>query len=286
MDLTPAIEARPVLSLPESSRSIAYLLQALYDGTSFLTYDGPGFAIVASLLRVLTTYKVHRIRHDILRVLSTSWPTSLTQWDSRECSLTTPDGIYSPCPSLPHPVEVIKLARDIDAPFLLPSAMYDLSRSAPSEAATGIFNAQLGDYIRLDETDLLCVLRGREHAARYFSTFIVNELEGRTPSAWCLRRNDPNPLAKRACQIAFEAITFELLRDINGIISHRTSDPLYAMSDAEAMQTRESVPEDSPSTMRTCEICRAEFSSAVLAAKEDFWRKLPLWFGVDVPKWG
>ncbi|KAF8135571.1 hypothetical protein EV363DRAFT_1320948 [Boletus edulis] len=164
--------------------------------------------------------------------------------------------------------------------------MYDLSRSAPSEAATGVFNAQLGDYIRLDESDLLCVLRGREHAARYFSTFIVNELEGRTPSAWCLRRNDPNPLAKRACQIAFEAITFELLRDINGIISHRTSDPLYAMSDAEAMQTREGVPEDSTPTMRTCEICRAEFSSAVLAAKEDFWRKLPLWFGVDVPKWG
>lgn len=164
--------------------------------------------------------------------------------------------------------------------------MYDLSRSAPSEAATGVFNAQLGDYIRLDETDLLCVLRGREHAARYFSTFIVNELEGRAPSSWCLRRNDPNTLAKRACQIAFEAVTFELLRDINGIIGHRTSDPLYAMSNAEAMQTRESVPEDNPSAMRTCEICRAEFSSAVLAAKEDFWRKLPLWFGVDVPKWG
>lgn len=164
--------------------------------------------------------------------------------------------------------------------------MYDLSRSAPSEAATGVFNAQLGDYIRLDENDLLCVLRGREHAARYFSTFIVNELEGRTPSAWCLRRNDPSPIAKRTCQMAFEAITFELLRDINGIISHRTSDPLYAMSDAEAMQTRESVPDDNPPTMRTCEICRAEFSSAVLTAKEDFWRKLPLWFSVDVSKWG
>ena len=164
--------------------------------------------------------------------------------------------------------------------------MYDLSRSPPSEAAAGVFNAQLGDYIRLDESDLLCVLRGREHAARSFSTFIVNELEGRSPSAWCLRRNDPDPSTNRACQMAFEAITFELLRDINGIISRRTSDPLYAMSDAEAMQTRETVPEDSPSTMRTCEICRGEFSSAVLVAKEDFWRKLPDWFGIDVPKWG
>ncbi|KAI9572047.1 hypothetical protein HD554DRAFT_2296339, partial [Boletus coccyginus] len=287
IDPAPAVDGRPVLSLPDAARSIALLLRALYDGISFLTYDEPGFATVATLLRVLTTYKVHRIRLDILRVLSTAWPTTLSQWESREHSVTTPDGGYSPRPSLPHPVSVIKLARDINAPFLLPSAMYDLSRSAPSEAATGVFNAQLGDYIRLDESDLLCVLRGREHAARYFSTFIVNELEGRAPSAWCLRRNDPNPLAMRACQVAFEAITFELLRDINGIIGHRTSDPLHAMSDAEAMQTRESVPEDAPPTMRTCEICRAEFSSAVLAAKQDFWRKLPLWFGVDVPKyWG
>ena len=124
MDTTPAIEGRPVLSLPESSRSIAYLLQALYDGmsvlslhsspartltfpSSFLTYDEPGFGIIASLLRVLTTYKIHRIRHDILRVLSNSWPTSLSHWESRECSVTSPDGVYSPRPSLPHPVSVI-----------------------------------------------------------------------------------------------------------------------------------------------------------------------------------
>ena len=164
--------------------------------------------------------------------------------------------------------------------------MYDLSRCAPSEAATGVFNAQLGNYVRLDESDLVSVLRGREHASRFFSTFIVNELEGRTPSAWCLRRNDSIPLAKRACQYVFEAITFELLRDINGIISHRTSDPLHAMSEAEAMLTRETIPEDGPSTMRTCEVCRIEFASAVHAAKEEFWRNLPAWFGVDVSKWG
>ncbi|KAG9316486.1 hypothetical protein JVU11DRAFT_2524 [Chiua virens] len=282
MDTSTVIEGRPVLTLPDSARSVTYLLQAF----SFLTYDEAGFPIVASLLRVLTAYKIHRIRHDILRVLSNSWPTNLSQWQAREYTVTSPDGVYSPRPSLPHPVDVIKLARDINAPFLLPSAMYDLSRSAPSEAATGVFNAQLGDYIRLDESDLLCVLRGREHAARYFSTFIVNELEGRIPSTWCLRRNDAIPLAQRACQIAFEAITFELLRDINGIISHRTSDPLYAMSEAEAMQTRESTPEDGSSTMRTCEACRAEFSTVVLTAKEGFWRNLPLWFAIDVPKWG
>ncbi|KIJ67683.1 hypothetical protein HYDPIDRAFT_173491 [Hydnomerulius pinastri MD-312] len=283
MDSTPGIEGRPVLSLPEPSHSIAHFLQALYDGISFLTYDEPGFETVAGLLRVLTTYKVQHIRNDILRVLSTSWPTILTQWESRECSVTSLEGVYSPRPTFPHPIEVIKLARDMNAPSLLPPAMYDLSRCTASEAAIGHFKTSVGDYVTLDESDLLCVLRGREHASRYFSTFIVNELEGRAPSTWCLRRNEPNLVAKRACQIAFEAITFELLRDINGIISNRTSDPLYAMTDAELMQTREGTSDENPSPMRTCEICRTEFSSAVEAAKEDFWRKLPGWFGVEVP---
>ncbi|KIJ18848.1 hypothetical protein PAXINDRAFT_70392 [Paxillus involutus ATCC 200175] len=286
MDPTPLIEGRPVLPLPEPSDSIACFLQVLYDGTSFLTYDEPGFATVASLLRVLTTYKVRRIRHDILDVLTASWPTTLAQWESRECSVTSPNGVYSPRPSLPHPIEVIKLARDIDAPFLLPSAMYDLSRCTPSDAATGIFKPKVGAYIRLDECDLMCVLRGREHASRYFSTFIVNELEGRAPSTSCLRRNETSPLAERACQMAFEVIAFELLRDDNGIINHRTSDPLYAITDAESMQKKEGASEDSPSFMRTCEICRTEFASAVLSAKEDFWRNLPGWFGVDLPEWG
>ncbi|KAH7888792.1 hypothetical protein F5I97DRAFT_1855572 [Phlebopus sp. FC_14] len=286
MDDTPAIEGRPVLSLPETSTSVAYLLQALYDGISFLTYDEPGFLTVASLLRVLTKYKVHRLRNDILHVLSTSWPTTLTQWESRECNLTNSEGVYCPHPALPHPIEVVKLARDIDAPSLLPSAMYDLSRCTPSEAALGLFKTDRGEYIRLDKVDLLGVLRGREHASRYFSTFIVNALEGRAPSNSCLRRNDTNPIAKLACQIAFEAITFELLRDVNGIVNNRTSDPLYAMAYAELIQTREDASEDHLSTMRTCERCRTEFSSMVVVAKEDFWRKLPGWFGVEVPDWG
>ena len=179
------------------------------------------------------------------------------------------------------------MAREIDSPAFLPSAMYDLSRSTPSEAAIGIPSSNNSNVTRLDHADLLRVLRSREHASRYFSTFIVNELEGREPSPWCLRRKEVKPVDSRACQIAFEAITFELLRDVNGIVSNRTSDPIYAMADAELMQTKEGQPgEENTSPMRTCETCRTEFGAAVDAAKEEFWRKLPSWFGVEVPDWG
>lgn len=233
---------------------------------------------------MLTKYKVHHLRNDVLRGLSNYWPTTLTQWDARESSMTRRDGTYTPRDSLPHPIEIINLAREIDYLPLLPSAMYDLTRSTPSEAAIGFVSPFTGTNVRLGYADLLAVLKGREQASRFFSTFIVNHLEGRQPSRWCLRRKDGHPV-KRTCQIAFEAITFELLRDINGIISNRTSDPLYAMAEAEQMQIRDdAMNEISP--MKTCEHCRVEFGAVVDSAKEDFWERLPKWFDIDVSPWG
>lgn len=178
------------------------------------------------------------------------------------------------------------MARDIDAPALLPSAMYDLSRYNPSEVAVGIFHTKDSSHSNLNENDLLSVFRGREHASRYFSTFIVNDLEGRAPSATCLRRHEASPLARRACQVAFEAITFELLRVVNKTNAGKTSDPLAAMAESEVMQIRDETPDgDSSSPMRTCEVCRTEFSLAVNAAKHEFWQRLPGWFGVEVTSW-
>lgn len=235
---------------------------------------------------MLTKYKVHHLQNDILRGLSNYWPTTLTQWDAREASVTGQDGSYTPRDSLPHPIEIINLAREIDHLPLLPSAMYDLTRSTPSEAAIGFVSPSTGTTIRLEYADLQAVLKGREQASRFFSTFIVNNLEGRQPSPLCQRRKDGNPVNKRTCQIAFEAITFELLRDINGIISNRTSDPLYAMTEAEQMQIRDDLLNGEASPMKTCERCRVDFGTRVDAAKEEFWQKLPKWFDIDVSPWG
>jgi hypothetical protein len=53
---------------------------------------------------MLTKYKVHHLQNDILRGLSNYWPTTLTQWDAREASVTGQDGTYTPRDSLPHPM--------------------------------------------------------------------------------------------------------------------------------------------------------------------------------------
>lgn len=182
---------------------------------------------------------------------------------------------------------VIGLAHEVGAIELLPSAFYDLSRSLPSQAAVGFPSSATKETLQLSDQDLLNVLRGREHASRFLSTFIVNELEGRDASEWCIHREEQHNVQRRACQIAFEAITFELLRDVNGIVCNRNSDPLYAIQDSELMQTRDDAPgTENVAPYRACEACRTEFSAVVEAARMEFWAKLPQWFGVDLPNWG
>lgn len=160
--------------------------------------------------------------------------------------------------------------------------MYDVSRLQPSEAAKG-YPAPDGTIHLLSDADLLTIMKGREHASRYLSTFIVNELEERPPCNQCLNRQ----LKKRTCQAAFELVTFEMLRDANGVVCERNSDPLYAIACSEIMQRSENmqVCEDKVGC-QPCEPCRLEFAQVVDATREGFWDRLPEWFGVEVENWG
>ncbi|KAG6865204.1 hypothetical protein C0991_004513 [Blastosporella zonata] len=227
--------------------------------SSALKYDVNDFGVVSAILQLATKFEVKHLRADILRGLSLSWPKSVAQWEAREARCIGPTGVYEPRKVITHPILIINLARAANALELLPAAFYDLSRNS----------------------DLLNLLRGKEHSSRFLSTFIVNELEGREPSMPCVHRMELDAARRRVCQSAFEAITFEILRDINGTVCQRSSDPLFAIMDAELMQTREDPLGRPNSVLRACEFCRSEFGVAVDAARENFWQRLPIWFGVD-----
>ncbi|KAF9501660.1 hypothetical protein BDN71DRAFT_1426204 [Pleurotus eryngii] len=281
---TDRLEGRPVLRVSESSEDMLHFLTALYDGVSSLGYDNAGFPLVAIVLTLATKYDVKHLRNDLLRGLRVSWPVSLIQWDEREAAAEDSDGHCIARPSLPHPIMVINLARLAGAPELLPSAFYDLSRCSPSDAAAG-YMCPTSQLAFLSAEDLMKLLRGREHASRFLSTFIVNELEGRHPSALCaFGAREPG---RRSCQAAFEAITFELLRNINVSSDDiRGADPLYAIYDLEAMLNRNFVTGgDHPTLYRACESCREEFRVLAEGVREDLWRHLPQWFDIDIANW-
>ncbi|KAF4620683.1 hypothetical protein D9613_000219 [Agrocybe pediades] len=282
------LEGNIVLELDDNPKDLSPFLMALYDGVSHVKHNSQDFEIVSSILRLATKYAVEHVRNDILRGMSAIWPRNLSAWEFREADATDTTGVYKPRSIYPHPILVINLAKETGANELLPSAFYDLSRCAASEIATGYLPQGSSDRSQmhvLSDECLLNALRGREHASRFLSTFVVNELEGREPSQNCTHKNDTDPFRKRICQATFEATTFEILRDVNGVVFHRSSDPLFAIMDADLMQTR------TDSTRlnllhRACEACRLEFTASVDAAREEMWHKLPLWFGItDLQSW-
>ncbi|KAF5328689.1 hypothetical protein D9619_011690 [Psilocybe cf. subviscida] len=283
------IEGNIVLELEDKPVDLCRFLVALYDGVSGVKYDTHNFEIVSSLLRLSTKYWVEHIRKDILRGMATIWPKTLPAWELREADATDATGVYKPRTIYPHPVLVINLAREVKALELLPSAFYDLSRCAASEISSGYLTPGPPEHAELHvlcDEDLIGTLRGREHASRFLSTFVVNELEGREPSVNCVHRHDPDAFRKRICQATFEATTFEILRDVNGVVFHRSSDPLFAIMDADLMQTRSDATGGRLNLLhRACEHCRLEFTATVDAAREELWHKIPGWFGLHVPTW-
>ncbi|KAL0956682.1 hypothetical protein HGRIS_002810 [Hohenbuehelia grisea] len=275
------LEGRPVLHLDDPPNDMLLFLLAIYDGVSSVSYDKHGFADAAAVLRLATKYEVKHLRADILRGLSFYWPTDLDQWDLRESEAEIDIGVYVAKDRYPNPIMVVTLARAVNAPELLPSAFYDLSRAPPSTIAAGYSRPGSSEVHRLSPVDLMNLFKGREHASRFLSTFIVNELEGRKPPAACACARTGH----RACQVTFEAITFGVLHQINGAGSIRGSDPLHAILDLESQSNRDFIAGEE--VYKACESCREEFSGLVESAREDFWHKLPQWFGVEseLPSW-
>ncbi|TFY54193.1 hypothetical protein EVJ58_g9001 [Rhodofomes roseus] len=274
------LEGRPALALPDTPEDVACFLKALYGCA--LGLESKEFTDVSALLRMSTKYGVDDLRKEVLQVLLLSWPTSLALWEDREKKVTSIQVAWA---HLTGCRLIINLAREVAAPELLPSAFYDLSRYLPSQLVLNHMSGLDETGIRLSHEDLLKVLRGKEQAARYFSTFIVNELEGRDPCDACARKR--NPTTQRACQVAFEAINFELIRDVNGMVCNRNSDPLFAIAESLEMQTREDVPGVvNDAIYRACEACRLEYGAVVDSLRESFWQRIPEWFELEVENWG
>lgn len=138
---------------------------------------------------------------------------------------------------------------------------------------------------RLTSSDLVVLLQGREAASRFFSAFIVKELENRRGSETCLNRRHLDPALRRLCTGAFQLIAFELLQDVNGLVTGRAADPLFAMQEVLNLQADPGTLE-SRNMFRACDSCRRELVVSVHAARNRFWDSLPEWFGVEVTQWG
>ncbi|THH11326.1 hypothetical protein EW145_g721 [Phellinidium pouzarii] len=127
------LDGYPVVHLYDSPEDMASLLYALYDGPKFGDNDRDDFRVVSGILRLASKYMIDSLRCAALSHLSKAWPSTLKGWDAREEVLGDCYSFTEEPRFYPNPVEVITLAREVNAPSLLPSAFYDLSRYALSD---------------------------------------------------------------------------------------------------------------------------------------------------------
>lgn len=64
------------------------------------------FQATSALLRLATIYEMHNLRAEVIQKLTQTWPASLPQWEIREKNAVNEEGLYTPRPTLPHPMYV------------------------------------------------------------------------------------------------------------------------------------------------------------------------------------
>ncbi|KAL1744027.1 hypothetical protein HDZ31DRAFT_74505 [Schizophyllum fasciatum] len=290
------------IELFDNPQDVFYWLASLYDGLYFPSPRALQFPALASTLRLSGKYFSTVLDRICAERLALDWPNTLEGWDRRETEATLPSESgprYCPRDFAPHPVAVIFVAIELGLPDLLPAAMYDLSRYGPSRVLAGAV-VPYGPYsdepahralghgphqVQALPRDLLVrVLRGREHGQRYISTFITRELQDRLPSARCFYPLAQPHAGPSPCQESFYFITLNILRSVGGIASGRDGDPLYTLQHAKEMMDRTDFEDgqgDGPKALRICGECRRELGKSIESAREEVWRSLPVWFGME-----
>jgi hypothetical protein len=205
-------------------------------------------------------------------------------------------GKYSPRLLSPHPVLVIKLARELDElAFALPSAFYDLSRYGPKKIVSGTLapiplelrthknrtptSSQASVFLSTQET--IQVLTGREHGQRFMTSFVEHTLRNPAISAQCFNKENEQ---SKICRQSFYYIMLNTLRSIGGIALGRDADPLFTLSQTEGMLDRTDFCDGTDPkvlcALNICAACKSEFRAKIKDARADVWRSIPNWFGL------
>lgn len=285
----------PTLELYDSAEDLGNLLTALYDGPTFGNNDRDDFRAVSGILRLASKYIIDTLRVKALSHLSEAWPSSLRAWDMRE-DLTRVHELQTalhPGTRYPSPVTVINLAREIDAPSLLPSAFYDLSRyqfhqilEAAEEDPLHDASGSQQPFLSLSDTQRLAL--GKESAQQAITTLIqamghsqhIRQNYHRKSSSKSLGSN----LGLSSTQSAVCVSAAACRKDFSELVDLATqhylfdrergaSDPLYVAEELGQLKSAE---------FSECVACARSLENWAAKEREKLWKLIPLWFRLEL----
>ncbi|KAF9485476.1 hypothetical protein BDN70DRAFT_795624 [Pholiota conissans] len=278
----------PVVYLYDSAEDVGNLLTALYDGPTFGNNDEDDFRVVSGILRLSTKYLVDSLRAKALAHLSEAWPSDLRTWDARE-DLARSFEIEGIPKRYPHPFNVINLAREVNAPSLLPAAFYDLSRYSiaqifePTEDEP-LYRSPPAPPLPLHDVQRLIL--GKEASQHTITTLIQSMGNGQyirhaqTNALGALshsshtRKNSANGVcvSAAACRKDFTELVDLATQHYLFDRERGCYDPLYVAEELGQLKSAE---------FSECKACAKSLEAWAAREREKIWKMIPLWFRLE-----
>ncbi|KAJ7753411.1 hypothetical protein DFH07DRAFT_1061510 [Mycena maculata] len=262
------VDGCPLVRLPDSENEVTVFLKAIFLPQFFRPFPiKTEFDIIAGCLRLSHKYGVDYLRRRALVHLSSGYRTSLTEADNtyHESNPTRPaveiDSWPAPA-SHSYKIHVIQLAREVEAPWILPLAFYQLSGSC-NLLGRDIYHGTVynGVHTALSVADQEAFLKGHNLQILSASMDILAFLTDPLTIDVCVSIGD--------CNMERQNIMPSVREDLR----HYPSDPLWATWIAEDWEKLDGV----------CPPCLAILKETHQAARRAFWDQLPEMYGL--PPW-
>ncbi|KAH7913041.1 hypothetical protein BJ138DRAFT_1146895 [Hygrophoropsis aurantiaca] len=294
-DSTSEIEGCSVLRLHDTPQDVQNLLIALYDGPNFGNNYGPAdFQIVSGILRLASKYLVDSLRAKALAHLEIAWPSTLKGWDAREDVARADELQTGPSAAsiYPSPIAVINLAREVNAPCLLPSAFYDLSRYHYSQIFDQVDDSDNPvSSLPLSVLDMQRLVLGKEAAQHAITTLIQSMGSHAHPMHGQSHGLHPHP--HRTCKKDFSELValatqhylFDRERGCTDplYVAEELGQPLYELGQPLAIEDHGRLGETRRgSELSECEACARALEMWATRERERMWKMIPLWFRIEL----
>ncbi|KAJ6567043.1 hypothetical protein B0H19DRAFT_717201 [Mycena capillaripes] len=161
-------EGCPLVRLPDPDVEVTPFLKAIFDSDFFMPFPAQtDFDTIVGCLRLSHKYGVDYLRRRALVHFSSAYPTTLSLFDSMVAASygdgENPGWSWEVPPDPAFRIRAIQLAREVEATWILPKALYTLS-VAFSDLGTAIFNGAVYKNVptHLSSQDQVAFLNGHD----------------------------------------------------------------------------------------------------------------------------
>ncbi|KAF8588369.1 hypothetical protein K439DRAFT_1613624 [Ramaria rubella] len=238
----------PTIHLSDTSKDITSLFQTLY---RHVDLNWAAFEHLSGVLRLSNKYLIESLRTAAIKEISELFPSRLHNYEHSPDL----DGICHQSIG-----EVIKLAHEVCADILLPTAYYDLCRSSLS------FIIELN----LPQNAFHALIKGRELLSRRLVCFLMNNFLGENPEE-CLNLFKQAECTRHSCKIKWADVQYgvrQFFRFDEGILTPHPLDILDEIIGGWILEK----------TM--CHKCQSIIINKMKKEKDDLWMALPEIFGL------